>query len=244
MDDLLELKADNAFQETTGLSIHRLKGEIVCTTEPIASAPSPESLVLDATDGFIPLWARGSVLHWRFNFESLDKYTRSDEIKNRYRQLFAQAVYSWGDASPIRFKEVRDAPDFEVYMEKFDRCTPAGCTLASAFFPTPGREKLYVYPKMFSQVQEEQVDTLVHEIGHIFGLRHFFAGESERNFPSVVFGDHNPFTIMNYGILSELTDQDKSDLKKLYAAVWSGSLYEVNRTPIKLFSPYHVNVLT
>ena len=220
MQDLLELKSDITFQDTTGLSIHRLNGEIVCTTEPTASNPTPESLVLDATDGFIPLWARGSVLHWRFNFESLDQYARADELKEKYRQLFAQAIYKWGDASPIRFKEVSEAPDFEVYIEKFDRCTPSGCTLASAFFPTPGRDRLFVYPKMFTQILKEQVDTLVHEIGHIFGLRHFFANEKERNFPSVVFGEHNPFTIMNYGTLSELTDQDKSDLKMLYASVW------------------------
>jgi hypothetical protein len=244
MEELLELKDETVFQETTGLSIHQLKSEIICTTEPTASNPTPESLVLDATDGFIPLWTRGSVLHWRFNFESLDKYVRADEVKDKYRQLFAQAVYNWDDATPVRFKEVSEPPDFEVYIEKFDRCTPAGCTLASAFFPTPGREKLFVYPKMFTQIQKEQVDTLVHEIGHIFGLRHFFANEKERNFPSVVFGDHNPFTIMNYGTLSELTEQDKLDLKKLYDAVWSGSIYEINRTPIKLFSPYHVNVLT
>ena len=73
MDELLDLKDETVYQETTGLSIHQLKSEIICTTEPTASNPTPESLVLDATDGIIPLWKRGSVLHWRFNFESLDK---------------------------------------------------------------------------------------------------------------------------------------------------------------------------
>jgi hypothetical protein len=42
------------------------------------------------------------------------------------------------------------------------------------------------------------VDTLTHEIGHIFGLRHFFADVRESAFPSEVFGEHRPFSIMNF----------------------------------------------
>jgi hypothetical protein len=243
MSGLLELKPDDIFASTTGLSIHSLGKDLICTTESIATSPSPVELVVNATDGFIPLWTRGSVLHWRFNFESLDQYVRPDELKDAFRILFAQAILLWGDSSPIRFKEVNESPDFEVFIDKFDRCTPFGCTLASAFFPGPGREKLFVYPKMFAQPEPEQIDTLVHEIGHIFGLRHFFAGDREKKFPSELFGDQNPFTIMNYGTLSELTEQDKSDLALLYSSVWSGSLVEINRTPIKLFQPYHVNLI-
>jgi hypothetical protein len=243
VDTLMELKSDDIYLDTTGANIHKLKDGVICNTEPIASVPSPASLVLDATDGFIPLWAHGSVLHWRFNFQSLDQYVKAEELKEVFRQLFARAIIKWDEASPIRFKEVSETPDFEVYIEKFDRCTPSGCTLANAFFPGPGHEKLFVYPKMFKQSTKEQVDSLAHEIGHIYGLRHFFASEKEKMFPSEVFGDHDPFTIMNYGTLSELTDQDKSDLATLYTSVWAGSIYEINRTPIKLFSPYHVNLL-
>jgi len=244
MSDLLELKPNDIYLATTGLSIHRLKDGIVCTTDSVATNPSPQSLVVDATDGFVPLWAHGCVLHWRFNFESLDQYVKADDLKDVFRGLLAQAVTSWGDAAPIRFKEVSENPDFEVYIDIFDKCTPSGCTLASAFFPSPGREKLFIYPKMFTQSNNEQVDTLVHEIGHIFGLRHFFAGDREKKFPSQIFGNQNPFTIMNYGSLSALTAQDKIVLILLYSSVWSGSLLEINRTPIKLFQPYHINLVT
>jgi hypothetical protein len=239
--DLLELKTSDAFLATTGLSIHAFNNGIVCTTESIASNPSPESLVVEATDGFIPLWAHGSVLHWRFNFESIDQYVNAEDLKNAFREPFAQAIFLWGDAAPVRFREVTENADFEVHIDKFDRCTPSGCTLASSFFPGPGREKLFVYPKMFTQTTKEQIDTLIHEVGHIFGLRHFFAGDREKKFPSELFGEQNPFTIMNYGNLSELTDSDKSDLSLLYSSTWSGSLVEINRTPIKLFRPYHSN---
>ena len=55
----------------------------------------------------------------------------------------------------------------------------------------------------------------------------------------MIFGVHRAFSIMNYGVLSELTDDDKNDLKNLYQAVWTGELTEINGTPIRLFAPYH-----
>ena len=92
---------------------------------------------------------------------------------------------------------------------------------------------------MFSQSKKEQVDTMVHEIGHIFGLRHFFAPDVETRWPSVIFGDHKPFSIMNYGALSELTDTDREDLVTLYQSVWRGQLTKINGTPIQLVRPFH-----
>ena len=92
---------------------------------------------------------------------------------------------------------------------------------------------------MLEQTRAEQVETLVHEIGHIFGLRHFFANVSENAWPSEVFGEHKPFTIMNYGHHSVLTDDDTADLKRLYETAWSGELTEINGTPIRFVQPFH-----
>lgn len=44
---------------------------------------------------------------------------------------------------------------------------------------------------------------------------------------------------MNYGNNSELTKDDKNDLKKLYKGVWSKQITKINGTPIKLFRPFH-----
>jgi hypothetical protein len=110
--------------------------------------------------------------------------------------------------------------------------------LASAFFPDPGRHELVIYPKLFTQSHKEQVETIVHEIGHVFGLRHFFANVSETAWPAQIFGTHRPFTIMNYGHQSELTEVDKSDLKDLYRGAWNSTLTQINGTPIKLVRPF------
>lgn len=55
----------------------------------------------------------------------------------------------------------------------------------------------------------------------------------------MIFGDHRPFSIMNYGPESTLTDTDRQDLTALYQAVWQGQLTAVNGTPIQLVKPYH-----
>lgn len=215
----------------------------VCMTESRGfSTPhdrSPAELVLDATDGFIPLWDQQVTLRWKFDAGSLSVFSDPDQVANHVRTVFADAILAWGDAAPVKFSEAPDNWDFEITVLSKDQCNINGCVLASAFFPDQGRHKLFVYPKMLEQTRQEQVDTLTHESGHIFGLRHFFAQKLEKPWPSVLFGEQPKFTIMNYGAESVLTETDKSDLKRLYQGVWSGQLKDINGTPIRLVRPYH-----
>jgi hypothetical protein len=159
--------------------------------------------------------------------------------KAEIEQLLAEAILSWGDAAPIGFAQRHDAWDFEIVVRNADDCDINGCVLASAFFPDAGRHQLVIYPQMFTQSKKEQIETLVHEIGHIFGLRHFFAQVEESAWPSAIFGEHNKFSIMNYGEASMLTDADRADLKKLYQLAWAGELAAINGTPIRFVKPFH-----
>lgn len=222
---------------------HIYCGKYVCATGSRGFATpgnsNPQELVLDASEGFIPLWAGGVTLRWRFHERSMRYFQNPTAAKDAIRQLMRDALSAWGEAVPVRFKETSDAWDFQLRMSQNDDCDANGCTLASAFFPDQGRHDLVVYPKMLEQARQEMVDTLVHELGHVFGLRHFFAEVSETAWPSVKFGEHKPFTIMNYGSLSQLTEADKSDLQRLYASVRSNELTEINGTPIVLVRPYH-----
>ena len=95
---------------------------------------------------------------------------------------------------------------------------------------------------MLRRSKQQQVNTLVHEIGHIFGLRHFFAKLQETGAPSVVFGVDRAVSIMNYGAQSQLTTDDTADLKRLYQMVWNGELTKINRIPIKLMKAFHSTV--
>ena len=198
---------------------------------PHRSGRSLLEIVVDASEGFIPLWAKDTTLRWRFR-ESTMKYFKSPAAaKTEIRKLLGEALLAWGDAAPVKFAERTDAWDFEIVMRETDDCDANGCVLASAFFPDAGRHELVLYPKMFTQARQEQVETIVHEIGHVFGLRHFFANVSETAWPSQIFGTHKPFSIMNYGSQSELTADDKADLKRLYQLVWIGESDADQRHP-------------
>jgi hypothetical protein len=200
---------------------------------------SPLEIVVDASEGFIPLWAAETTLRWRFRENTMKYFKSPAAAKTEIRKLLGEAVLAWGDAAPVKFSENTDAWDFEIVMRKNDDCDATGCVLASAFFPDAGRHQLVLYPQMFELERKEQVETLIHEIGHVFGLRHFFANVSETRWASEIFGVHKPFTIMNYGSQSVLTPDDRADLKRLYQLVWSGALTDINGTPIKLVKPFH-----
>lgn len=225
--------------------VHKLNKGIICDTESRGhSTPNGRSvaeIVLDASEGFIPLWERNTTLRWRFRERSLINFANPTAAKDAIKGLLGEALSQWGDAAPVKFSEDNDVWDFEIVVRSGDECSSSGCVLASAFFPDAGRHELTIYPKMFVQSRQEQVETLIHEIGHVFGLRHFFAKELEKGFPSEIFGKHSKFSIMNYGELSKLTENDKRDLKRLYQLAWSGALKQINGTPIKFVRPFHTS---
>ena len=214
-----------------------------CNTEDVGfETPrnlSPLDLVLHVSEGFIPLWEPSVILRWRIREQSLAHLKDKAAAKNAVRTLLGKALLAWGDAAPVKFTERDDAWDFEIVVQEKDNCNPFGCVLASAFFPDAGRHELTIYPEMFDQVEQEQIETLAHEIGHVFGLRHFFAKVSETAWPAELFGEHSKFSIMNYGPDSRLTDVDKVDLKRLYQSVWAGALTHINGTPIRQVGPFH-----
>jgi Metallo-peptidase family M12B Reprolysin-like len=224
--------------------IHVYGPGAICDTEKRGYATpenrTPAEIVVDASEGFIPLWAKDVTLRWRFQERSMTFFEDPEAAKPAITELLGEALLAWGeDVAPVKFAQRDDAWDFEIVVREADRCNINGCVLASAFFPDPGQHELVIYPRLFTQSREEQVETLIHEIGHIFGLRHFFANISETRWPSEVFGTHRPFSIMNYGSQSELTDDDKADLKRLYQSAWSGELTEINGTQIRHVKPFN-----
>jgi Matrixin len=241
--DPLMLRSPTEAAYSAKSSVHIMKKGIRCDTESRGHAtPDGHSIfeiVVDASKGFIPLWAKDTTLRWRFRESSLQSFKNPKAAKAAIQQLIAEAILRWGDAAPVKFTKADQGWDFEVVVKSAEDCDVNGCVLASAFFPGGGQQKLTIYPTLFTQNRDEQIETLVHEIGHVFGLRHFFAQLKEASSASLLFGDQSKFTIMNYGPDSKLTDADKADLKKLYQLAWSGKLTQINGTPIKFVKPFH-----
>ncbi len=223
--------------------LHVYGSHVICDTDKLGhkmpEERSPLEIVVDATEGFIPLWDRDVTLRWRFNEASMTAFTNPASAKIYIRRLFGEAVSLWGLGNvPVRFTEVADAWDFEFKVTAQPNCSQNGCVLARAFFPDAGQHDIMLYPSMFSQARNEQVETLAHEIGHVFGLRHFFAKIEEARWPSEIFGRHSRFSIMNYGADSRMTENDRADMRALYGAAWSRTLTRINGTPIRLIRPF------
>ena len=246
--DLLQPRDDGDYAELVHEEVHRFRGHRCKTDTRGHAAPRAGGAfarirvggVVGSTvnTGIIPLWQRNMILRYRFNGASMLRLRNPDRVMARVRELFAAAVELWGDWAPIRFAERSDAPDFEFVVNTVDDCDSTGCVLASAFFPDHGQHEFILNPEMFRQVEREQIDTMAHEIGHIFGLRHFFANVRETDAPAQLFGTDSRFTIMNYGDDSYMTPDDRRDLRTLYEEVWSGQRTDINRTPIRLMSPF------
>ena len=213
--------------------------DIVCDTESRGYKRNAAELQLNASEGFIPLWREGSILRWRFQEQSMARFESPTEAKEKIEELFLLALQAWGDAAPVKFTKNDDTWDFQIVIQDVERCNVMGCVLASAFFPDAGRHDLVIYPTLFKQDRNEQIETLIHELGHVFGLRHWFAPQKEKDNPSVPFGSQSPVSIMNYGPDSQLTEDDKNDLKEIYSLAWSGKITQINGTAIRLVTPFH-----
>ena len=78
----IELKPDSP--KGAESEVHVFGHKIVCDTEPRGHATprgrSPLEIVVDASEGFIPLWARNSTLRWQFRESSMRAF------KNRRRR--------------------------------------------------------------------------------------------------------------------------------------------------------------
>ncbi len=222
--------------------VHVYGGGVVCGTDkrgfPTPDNLSPLELIVNAPGGVVPLWAKGTTLRWRFQEASMAVFRDPEAAKTYLRRLFGLGVDLWGTGVPVIFKEAHENWDFEFVVAPAENCSPSGCTLARAFFPDAGRHELILFPTLFEQSHQEQVETMAHELGHIFGLRHFFAEVSEAAWPSERFGEHSKFSIMNYGSDSVMTDNDRDDLAALYASFWDGTLTQINGTPLVEVRPF------
>ena len=191
--------------------------ESCCFTETLAAGPLNRVCVGVGEE--IVRWEQGSVIEYIVRAETFPK-----EHATHVAKSFDDAAEGWNeklDGVGPRFKRthISEAAVCEVvYKVKADDSKRD--TLASAFFPGSEDPVVYVYPKALEDgFRDCMVNVFYHELGHVLGLRHEFALEREKHYHSVVVGQRNKLSVMNYfphPNQLQIHDLDVELVKELY----------------------------
>ncbi|WP_210202641.1 hypothetical protein [Sinorhizobium sp. BJ1] len=121
------MKTGNDLKEILKQTTHVYHNNACCETDKVGFATPEnrpiEELVVDATQGFIPLWDRNVILNWRFQEQSLQRFAKPEAVKAYVRTLFGETPIKWGNAVPVQFSETAEPWDFEIVVRADDNCS-------------------------------------------------------------------------------------------------------------------------
>jgi hypothetical protein len=194
-----------------------------CATEREPDSQSVASIVV-GIDSVAPRWKPGS----KINFATYaDGYPSSSDAAYAAQKLIA-AADEWNAAKVgVSFKWVENIDDAAFVLQYGG---DQGTVLASAFFPNNAvLNTLFVYAYAFDKTVSESPrgsfknyeimqNAFVHELGHVLGIRHEFALDTE-TFEGEgavrVFGT-NPESVMSYQFPPQMQESDKVETRAFY----------------------------
>src|SRR4051812_18621374 len=91
-------KSDEAARQAEP-QVHVFGRGVICDTDTRGHATpgnrSPLEIVVDASEGFIPLWAKDMTLRWRFQEQSMLSFENPDAAKTAIKELLGEALLAW-----------------------------------------------------------------------------------------------------------------------------------------------------
>ncbi len=190
-----------------------------------------DELYLGLLVGQIHLWENGSTINW---IARSDGYPQDGQAIEAAARL-CQAAEQWNEVMDgrVRFQYVTNFDDacFKLEYGGFK-----GPVLAEAFMPFQYGMVLntvYVYELLFDpQYRVHMLGTMLHELGHVLGLRHEHAHHVVHGwgpedikdiFESILYGSNNSQSVMAYYMGQTIQDSDKEDIRNAYDDLMDGT---------------------
>lgn len=160
----------------------------------------------------------GTIYRWKSKCTiafNVDRRSFSDDSYATYAiECLEAAAHLWNEGDVgVQFERVADheRATFRLVYEH-----QHGATIAKAFPPNAvayGQPRLIVFPASIGQTGycDNLVGVFCHELGHVLGLRH----EHKEDAPSVLWGEANPLSVMNYFNDPKQFKIDDNDLKEV-----------------------------
>ena len=187
------------------------------------------------SDKKIKIWQRGTIIYYGIDEESFPN-----------KRILIKAVIGMERAIK-KWNKINFGVKFEFTMEKFkinfylkfrnSIVNSLSSDFAESFFPTSEISILYLHSNLFSIDNVEFIDNiLVHEIGHILGLKHKFSYEKfKKNYQGEIQfrmgnGKKLAKSVMSLHFPPKIQNNDKDIIRHLYQ-LNEGDLflgYEVN----------------
>ncbi|OAL45399.1 zincin [Pyrenochaeta sp. DS3sAY3a] len=193
----------------------------------------------------IPRWIANTTNPTQLLYFVLPTDFPTPEDKKYTAVAFADAAKQWNNIG--LGVNIAPAPDKASahFFVRYYKSAPGDKdqnNLAVAFFPHNVTD-VWVYPASLNDPFWKAclMNTFLHEIGHIMGLRHEFAldlkadGKPEEKEAAQRYESVDATSVMSYEAINYLRDTDIKDVKKFYS-LENGKLLDHN-IPIKDYSP-------
>ncbi|KAK4213714.1 hypothetical protein QBC37DRAFT_285411, partial [Rhypophila decipiens] len=162
----------------------------------------------------------------------------NDEDFKHAVSSFKEAADDWNALSfGVNISPTSDKTEANFLVKYYEEPGNEG-TLARAFFPNEVNHVLIFNNSLTDPYWRKLLkSTLLHEIGHVIGLRREFANDQKANAPAGQkreslahqIGSDNPHSVMSYDDDVTINEQDKKDVLAFYK-MENGHL--INKVPI------------